>query len=132
MDLAKFMRNYARETGGQFSAYDDQKSIIVVPLDQGRFQTIIAYIKPTSNPNKELIEISSKICQYRNSLDLLALMRENGNLNYACFSVVDEYLKIEASLSTQNASEEVLKDIIIEVAEAADHWEQRLTGADVH
>lgn len=132
MNMVSFMRNYAQEAGGQFSEYDDHKSIIVLPLVQGRYQTIIGWIKDSTVSNKQIIEISSKICQYKESMNLVELLKENSNLNYAKFSMVDDYLKVEASAFTANISLEMIKEMIQEVAEVADHWEQRLTGIDVH
>ena len=41
MDFVAFFRDFAQEIGGQFSEYDKDKSILVVPLEQGRFQTVI-------------------------------------------------------------------------------------------
>ncbi len=132
MDLVSFMRSYAKELGGQFSEYDEHKSIIVIPLSQGRYQTIIGRLKAALGLQKQMIELSSKICKYKDSLDLVELLTENAHLNYAKFSIVDDYLKVEASAFAHNVVEVELKEMLLEVAEVADHWEQRLTGVDVH
>lgn len=132
MDLVDFMKDYAREVNGQFSEYDEHKSIIVIPLSQGRYQTIIGRTKTSSGLQKQMIELSSKICKYKESLNLMNLLKENASLNYAKFSMVDDYLKVEASAFTDQVTAESLKEMIQEVAEVADHWEQRLTGVDVH
>ncbi len=132
MDLVQFMQKYAKQLGGQFSEYDKEKSIIVVPLSEGRFQTIIGRYKDSQLFNKTMIVVSSKICQYKDSHNLAALLEENSNLHYAKFSMVDDYLKVEASGFVDQLTEDMLKEMIVEVAEVADNWEQRLTGVDVH
>ena len=132
MDLIQFMRNYAQEVGGQFSEYDKEKSIIVVPLPQGRFQTIIGLQKGNQVSNRSIIEVSSKICQFKETLDLVGLLRENSQLHYSRFSMVEDYLKLEACIYLDQVTEEILTEMIMEVAENADNWEQRLTGVDVH
>lgn len=132
MDLVKMMRNYAQKVGGQFSEYDKEKSIIVVPVAEGRYQTIIGRYRDFQTHKKKKIEMSSKICKYKVSLDLTALLKENSLLHYARFSMVEDYLMLEASLFTDQLNEQIFTDMITEVAEVADTWEQRLTGVDVH
>ena len=131
MELVAYMRDLSTEIGGQFSEYDNDKSIIVVPLEQGRFQTVIGRMK-TDATKKALIEISSKICRYSHSLDLLALLKENSNLRHSKFTILDDYLKVESTTNYQGFAPELVKEMILEVAEVADHWEQRLAGVDVH
>jgi hypothetical protein len=131
MDLVEFMREFAKEIGGQFSEYDNNKSIIVVPLEQGRFQTVIGRRKEESQ-KRTMLEISSKICRYKQSLNLLELLIENSNLSFAKFAILDDYLKVEATTSLESASPDIVKEMIQEVAEVADQWEQRLAGVDVH
>ena len=131
MDAVEYMRNYAKEIGGQFSAYDSNKSIIVVPLDQGRFQTVIGRIEEEKQ-KRPMLEISSKICRYKESLKLVELLIENANLRYSKFVILDDFLKIKAYISLESVSAEIIAEIIMEVAEVADQWEQRLAGVDVH
>lgn len=130
MDLVHLMRNFAQEIGGQFSDYDTNKSIIVVPLEQGRFQTVIGRINENSG-KRTMLEISSKICRFKESLDLAGLLKENANLVYTRFVILDDYLKIEAKTSAEPVSMDIVKEMIREVAEVADYWEQRLAGVDV-
>ena len=131
MDAVEFLRDYAKQIGGQFSEYDSNKSIIVVPLDQGRFQTVIGRITEV-HQKPAMLEISSKICQYKESMKLEELLIENANLVYSKFVILDGYLNMIANIGLKSASPEVLKEIVSEVSEVADHWEQRLAGVDVH
>jgi hypothetical protein len=131
MDLVNFMRDFSQEIGGQFSEYDQNKSIIVVPLEQGRFQTVIGTRKEEAS-KRTMIEISSKICRYKDTLNLVELLEENSNLCHAKFALYENYLKVEAVASYEGITSQVLKEMILEVAEVADHWEERLTGVDEH
>ena len=131
MDLEQFMRTYAEEIGGQFSNYDHHKSIIVIPLGQGRYQTIIGHIKQSPS-NMTLLQLSSKICKYHSNLDLNELLHENAHLNFARFLIHEGYVRVQATTCASTTSPELIKEMILEVADAADLWEQRITGIDVH
>ena len=130
MDVVDFLRNYAKEIGGQFSEYDSNKSIIVVPLDQGRFQTVIGSM--VEENQRTTLEISSRICRYKQSIKLEELLIENANLVYSKFVILDDYLNMTARIGLKSVSPEVLREIVREVSEVADYWEQRLAGVDVH
>ena len=132
MDLNKFMEQYAKEVNGKYSEYDDSKSIVVVPIGEGRYQTIIGNKHANNVYERPLIEISSKICQYEPSIDLSELLRHNTRFCHAKFSIVDDYLRVEASSFVDTVNEEYLREMISEVAEAADDWERKITGIDVH
>ena len=41
----EFMENFADEIGGQFSEYDQSKSVIIVPLEENRFQAVLGVMK---------------------------------------------------------------------------------------
>jgi len=45
---------------------------------------------------------------------------------------VDNFIQVEASLFIDSATEDSLKEIIQEVANLADEYEFKLTGADVY
>ena len=102
-----------------------------MPVDQGRFQTVIGRKKEEQH-NRVFVEISSKICRLRESLNLTDLLVENSNLQYSKFSILDDYLKVEATINMEVATPKIIEEMIQEVAESADHWEQRLAGVDVH
>lgn len=132
MDLNSFMQRYAEEINGQYSEYDNQKSIIIVPLPDERFQTVIGNLRHNKRYNKVGIEFSSNVCPYTQEMDLKVLLEENANLNHAKFVLRDNFLKVEASSFLDSATEEIIKEIIQEVANIADEYEYKLTGEDVH
>lgn len=132
MKFNEFMENFAQEIGGQFSEYDKTKSVIIVPLDGNRFQTVLGVIRFNERYNREGIEFSSKVCDFTPDVDLEELLRQNTEFTHAKFALFDSSLKVEASAYLDNATESLLKEIILEVATAADEWEYKLTGMDVH
>ncbi|MEO1049415.1 MAG: hypothetical protein AAFX87_02250 [Bacteroidota bacterium] len=132
MDLNTFMQKYAEEIDGQYSEYDEEKSIIIVPLEDNRFQTVLGHVRSIEKYEKHSIEFSSKVCEFDQSIDLKKLLEENANFVHAKFLIVDNYIKVEAASFIESVTEEVLKEIIQEVANLADEYEFKLTGVDVH
>lgn len=132
MDLNSFMQSYAEEIDGNYSEYDTDKSIIIVPVTKGRIQTVLGHIKESERYQKDLIEFSSRVAKFDQSVDLKNLLEENTNFCHAKFSIVDDFIQVEASGFVDTASEGLLKEIIQEVATLADDFEMKLTGKDVH
>jgi hypothetical protein len=132
MDLNAFMENYANEIGGTYSEYDSRTSIIIVPLPDERFQTVLGKLKHSKRYDRLGIEFTSKVCAFDSSLELKLLLQENANLNHAKFSISEDFIYVEASSFIDTATEHILKEIIQEVANVADEYEFKLTGADVH
>ena len=127
-----FMEKFADEIGGQFSEYDKSKSVIIVPLEENRFQAVLGVIKFNEKFNKTGIEFSSKVCPYSDDIDCKQLVIENAKTCYAKFVIVDDFIKVEGSTFVETIMEDGLKEIIREVAQLADEWELKLTGLDVN
>ena len=123
-----FMENFAMEIGGQFSEYDQSKSVIIVPLEQNRFQAVLGVMKFNEKFNKMGVEFSSKVCPFSEDIDCKLLVKENAKTCYAKFVIIDDFIKVEGSTFIENVKEDGLKEIIQEVAQLADEWELRLTG----
>ncbi|MCG8308817.1 MAG: hypothetical protein MI975_15595 [Cytophagales bacterium] len=128
----EFMERFADEIGGQFSEYDQSKSVIIVPLEENRFQAVLGVTKFNEKFNKMGIEFSSKVCPYSDDIDCKQLVIENAKTCYAKFVIVDDFVKVEGSSFLETIREEGLKEIIKEVAQLADEWELKLTGLDVN
>jgi len=131
-DFNVFMENYAEQIGGQFSEYDSSKSVIIVPLDDNRFQAVLGVMKHNDKFNKMGVEFSSKVCPDAEDIDYKRLIMENAKTCYAKFVTVDDFIKVEGSTFMETTTEEGLKEIIQEVAQLADEWEYKLTGLDVN
>lgn len=131
-NFSNFMEQFAEEIGGQFSEYDKSKSVIIVPLNENRFQAVLGVLKFNEKFNKTGLEFSSKVCPFSDDIDCKQLIIENGKTCYAKFVIVDDFIKVEGSTFLETARIEGLKEIIKEVAQLADEWELKLTGLDVN
>lgn len=128
----EFMERFADEIGGQFSEYDQSKSVIIVPLEENRFQAVLGVMKYNDKFKKLGVEFSSKVCPYSDDIDCKQLVYENAKTCYAKFVIVDDFVKVEGSTFVENVKEDGMKEIIREVAQLADEWELKLTGLDVN
>jgi hypothetical protein len=128
----ELMEKIAEDIGGQFSEYDKYKSVIIVPLEQNRYQAVVGVLKHSDKMNKTRLEFSSKVCQLSESVDLKELLMENAKTCYARFVIIDDYVRVEGSTFLESVTESGIKEIIDEVANMADAWELKLTGMDVH
>lgn len=132
MDLPRFMKNFAIRVGGQYDEYNENKSIIIIPLIDGRYQAVIGNILFHGKYQKTIIELSSKVADFHLGINLKGLLEENTKCCHAKFSIVDNIIKVEASAFLDNVTEELMEEMIMEVANTADEWEFRITGIDVH
>jgi hypothetical protein len=132
MNVINTVKKYADQIGGQFTDYDHTKSVIVVPLDKSRFQTVLAVQQKSPVSGRDQAIFQSKVCEFRANMDLKSLLEQNGNFDYSKFVLEDGYLKVEASCLAGSTSEEQVREMIQEVAQLADHFEDKLTGQDIH
>jgi hypothetical protein len=132
MNVINTVKQYADQIGGQFTDYDHTKSVIVVPLDKSRFQTVLAVTQKSAVSGRDQAVFTSKVCEFNTSIDLKMLMEQNASFDYSKFVVEDGYLKVEASCLPSTASEAQVQEMIQEVAQLADHYEYKLTGQDIH
>ena len=132
INVLNLARQYAEETGGQYTDYDHTKAVIVVPLPGGRFQTILAIARKGATSGKELAIFSSKVCELDSSINLRELLEQNLSFDYCKFLIEDNFVKVEASCVSSTANEDQVKEMIMEVAMVADQMELKFTGLDVH
>lgn len=127
MHLNEFMQSYAEEIKGNYSEYDEERSVIIVPLKDDRFQTVIAEI----DQDKQLVNISSKVCDSEENVNIKQLLIENHNHPFCKFALANGFLKVESNFNTMNLDESLLKKVILDVANLADDWEFKITGKDI-
>ncbi len=132
MKIMNYVQEYAEQIGGQYTDYDHTKSVVVVPINGSRFQTVLAITQTSAVSGRDQALFTSKVCEFTNGLDLKMLMEQNANFDYSKFVLDEGYLKIEASCLAATVSQEQIKEMIQEVAQLADHYELKLTGRDVH
>jgi hypothetical protein len=132
MNISAFTKQYASQIDGQFTEYDNSKSIIVVPLADGRFQTVILTTENSKRSGKQRAVLSSKVCEYTPAIDLKMLLEKSSGFDYSKFVLDEGYIKVEASCPTDGAIEDEVKHMIQEVAIQADAYELKLTGKDIN
>jgi len=132
MDLSAVMKKYADQIGGQFTEYDHTQSIIIMPVSGGRYQTVLGTVTQNDLYNRKLISLHSKICAPKPDIDYRMLLEQTAYFNYCRFVVKDNYLQVEAVASMTGITEETIKEMVQEVANLADQFEMKLTGADIH
>lgn len=127
-----YVEQYANQIGGQYTDYDHTKSVVVVPINGSRFQTVLALTQTSAVSKRDRAIFTSKVCSISSALDLRNLLEQNANFDYSRFVLEDGYLKVQASCLASNATEDQVKEMIQEVAQLADHYEFKLTGKDIH
>jgi hypothetical protein len=132
MDIMNYVQQYAEQIGGQYTDYDHTKSVVVVPINGSRFQTVLAITQTSAVSGRNQALFTSKVCEYTNNLDLKNLLEQNANFDYSKFVLEEGFLKVEASCLAGSVSQEQIKEMIQEVAQLADHYELKLTGKDIH
>ena len=131
MDLRDFMRRYAKEIGGEYNDYAPELVIIIIPVSGGRAQTVITEIKTNELYNLAVMTITSKVCPAANNMDYRSILSQTNFLNYSRFIISENYLQVQAVAPAENIPENALKEMIQEVANVADQFEMKITGADV-
>jgi hypothetical protein len=132
MNLMNYVQQYAEQIGGQYTDYDHSKSVVVVPINGSRYQTVLAMTQISPVSGRDQATFTSKVCEYTTKLDLKQLLEQNARFDYCKFVLDDGYLKVEASCLTSSVSHDQIREMIQEVAQLADHYELKLTGKDVH
>jgi hypothetical protein len=132
MDLNAIIRKYADQINGQYMEYDPSHSIIIVPVSGGRAQTVLGNVRNNELYNRKMIVFSSKVCSFSSEIDLKNLLEQAVFFNYSRFIIHEDYLQVEAVAAIETISEESIKEMVQEVANLADQFELKLTGADVN
>lgn len=132
MDINSFLKNYADQIGGQYTPYNSEKSILIVPVSGNRFQTVIGTIKKNDLYNRDIIVLSSKVCEATATQDYKLLLEQASYFNYCRFVISENHLQIEAIAAVDGVNDAGLKEMVQEVANLADQYEMKLTRADIH
>ncbi len=132
MDLTSFMKKYADQINGQYIEYNKTLSVIIIPVAGNRFQTVMGNIKQSTLYNRKVITFTSKVCPLQDTLDFKMLLEQTAFFNYCRFMISENYLQVEAVSALEGSSEDDIKEMLQEVANLADQYEMKLTGADIH
>ena len=128
------MQSLAEGINGSFSEYDEHTSVVVVPLEDGRYQSVKGESQTLDDGHTQVVCFSSYVCSYHENLNFRNFLSENQKLRYSKFSIDEEFVQVEASVFIEFLTEDnqdFLICMIREIAEQADVWEHKLTGLDV-
>lgn len=130
MEFSKFSQNLADEISADFTEYDANHSVLVVPLKDGRYQTVVIKLMEHPKFKKEVVRITSKVCYTSEDINYKELLTASDGYVHTNFTIEDDVLKVEASLFYESIDGEILREIVKEVASIADDWEFKITGVD--
>lgn len=132
MNYRKLCQNYAKEIDGEFREYDESQSVVIVPLKNGRFQTVTGHITRNESYDRDMLCIKSKVCTMSENIPYDECLEASKDYPYTKFIVDDGFLKVEATSFLVNLKEDMVKEMIQEIAQLADDWELKITGKDIH
>lgn len=132
MDVKKFLKDYTAEINGQFSDYDQDRSVVIVPLPGGRFQSIRVGKLENKKYGKSVIQLQSRVCRTTEKIDYAALLEYKPEMIHTRFTVIGDFLMLETVTYLENTTPARLKEMIMETANMADLWELKITGKDVN
>ncbi len=132
MNILQSVKQYADQIGGTFTDYDHTKAIVVVPLNNGRFQTVLVILEKSKTSGKERAVFTSKVGEFNSSIDTYSLLVQNGHFDFSKFIIEDDQIKVVASSLVDTTTADDVKYMVQEVAQLADHYELLFTGKDIH
>ena len=132
MNYKSFAKKYADEINGDFSEYDDERSVIVIQLPDERFQAVQGRIYHHEGYGREVIELKSTVCRANEKIDFQELLSDSTNFVHTKFVIEDGFMRVEASAFMDNVNESRVKEMIQEAGNLADQWEFKITGKDIY
>lgn len=128
MNVVDVVKTYADSLGAKYSAYDETKAAVIVPIGQHRHQTVLAESKNINGI--PYILLTSKISS-KEAIKEEAIYVKQKNLLFGKLVIEKDHLEIKAYLE-ENMSSELIKEIFNEVAAFGDIYEKRYTGKDIY
>ena len=130
MNLSTIMEKLAEEIDGKFLEYSAENTIITVPVSRLRYQNVTGYL--IDRNRSKVVEFMSRVCELNDAIDHKAMLELNQELFYSKVIIHEGYLKVAAAALFEHTTEELIKDMILEVARVADELEHHLVGADIN
>ena len=126
IDFKTLMQDASSIIEGTFSEYDDVTTVVIVPIDEHRFQTVFAHDEKENG-----IKFNSKACDPMDELPCRELLQENADHKFARLELENNILYVTGRALPGSAPEGVAA-VLKEVGVVADVWEHKLTGQDVN
>ena len=128
LNLDKILEEYANKVGGKVIPYTNTQSVIVLPTKHDRFQKVFAYSNQTQV--YKFVEFYSKVTEYNADIDLKPLMEEASQFTFSRIMIKNNDINVAAAVVVDHATEDIIKDMVREVADVADDLEFKITGKD--
>ena len=128
MKVVDVVKTYAEALGAKFSAYDDSKAAVIVPIGQHRHQTVLAESKNING--HYYIALTSKISN-KEAIKDVDIYEKQKNLLFGKLVIEKDHLEIRAYLE-EKMSPELISEIFNEIAAFGDIYEKRFTGKDIY
>ncbi len=129
MNLSTTMQRLALEIDGRFVEYSYENTIITIPISGDRYQSVTGYL--IDRPQGTMLEFMSRVCPLHADIDHRSMLELNQELYYSKVVIHEGFLKIAAAALFDHCTEQLVRDMIMEVAFVADDLEMRIVGADV-
>lgn len=130
--LERTIRSITEELNGSCLDYSENNIIATLPLEEGRYQNIVTYLIEKDN-GLRTIEFASKVCDANTpGIDFRRCLTINSELIYSKMIIQDDYIQLAASLFVEHATRDIIRDIILEIAQRADDLEKEFVGVDIH
>ncbi|MFN0049239.1 MAG: hypothetical protein ACKVOU_08965 [Cytophagales bacterium] len=130
LNVDKLLEDYANEIGGKVITYTDNQYILMLPTKHGRYQKVLAWTRKTGKHS--FLEFDSKVCEFTSEIDMQKYLTEAANFTFCRIIIKEGYLQVASSVFVDEATAELIKDMVREVAEVADDLEFQITGQDVN
>ena len=127
MNLSQLIAQVSKSVNGTHTAYDDNKSFVVIPVSSNRYQSVLA--EYVTKDNIKFIEVSSKICEESQTPDKLFHLEKK--LLFSKLAIKNGFLQAVCYLD-ESMNPDLATLIITEVANFADEQESVITGSDIH
>lgn len=133
MNFKIFAQKYANEIGGEFRDYDDNQSVIVIRLKNGRFQAVQGNVYPNEQyDGREVVELKTKVCTVEEPFDVVEVLTESASHVYSKFIIEDGFLKVKSAAFMDSVNDARIKEMFQEIGAFADKWELKITGKDIY
>ena len=126
MDFKTLMQDASAIIDGTYSEYDDVTTVVIVPVDDHRFQTVFAH-----DEGDDGIKFNTKSTDPIEDFPFKDVLDDNSNHKFARLELENDTLYVTARAlpgSTPDGVARMLKDVGV----VADNWEHKLTGQDVN
>lgn len=126
--VVEIVKTFADSINAKYSAYDDSKAAVIIPIGQHRHQTVLAEVKTINN--SAYILLTSKISN-KEAIKDVDIYNKQKNLLFGKLVIEKDHLEIKAYIES-TMSPELIKEVFNEIAAFGDIYEKRYTGKDIY